>query len=396
MAWRVSTPLRLTSSLHALLDRSLGGAERRLGLLPRLLEPTLGLAGRRHGTPGRLLLGWHRLPPHFFALAPAAPGAPARGGRGRRGFLDVRLEGLDPPAQRVEGASGHALPAFQDRAQAGLDAGLGLADQAVDHLADVLAKGHGVVEAQPAPAEGPGDDPLRLLAGTRGGVLGLGPVAPGRGGAGGDADEAGQHLPGDAARALLDALEQHLGERQVGQVLPGLLLDHLDLVAAGHEPGEVLEGHVAAGRGVVELAIAVPPDRARTGCGLVGGHDDRITRRVRKGKPLTPGVIAPPLSLEVQGHLVQGGGGGGSAAGQDEGGAEGDTEDERQEEEDARQVEGAQDDPDQVEDGLLDLDPRDGRLRRHHSQRAPRPPSTVERRAASVNCLIWVRFRASR
>ena len=99
-----------------------------------------------------------------------------------------------------------------------------------------------------------------LGLGARAGGRLLGPVrsaqAPAaRGGRGAQADEPRQHLAGDAGRALLDPVEDDLGQHHAGDVLARLLVHDPHVLAGGDQAGDVLDGDVAPGR------------RRRTACG---------------------------------------------------------------------------------------------------------------------------------
>jgi hypothetical protein len=89
---------------------------------------------------------------------------------------------------------------------------------------------------------------------------------------------------GDVRRALPDPLQHDLGEDDGGDVLSRALLDHAHLGAAPDEAGELLQGHVAAGLDVVELAVVVTPDDALGGWGSPGLHAGNITRCVMNVK----------------------------------------------------------------------------------------------------------------
>src|SRR5262245_21812393 len=191
--------------------------------------------------------------------------------------------GLDAAPDRSERAAGRLLAAREESAQTRLDARLGVAHEPVHELSELLAQRHGVVEAEAAAAQQARDEPFGLAAGAPGGLLGLGPLAPAARG-GGDADEPRQHLARKAARSLPDALEQRLGQRQVGEVLAALLVEHDDLLAARHEVGELAERDVAAGGRVVELAVAGALDGARP---VARVHAGSITQCVRNARLLT-------------------------------------------------------------------------------------------------------------
>ena len=173
----------------------------------------------------------------------------------------------------------------------------------------------------------------------------------------------------------------------------GLPVEDLDLLAPGHDLRHVVEGHVAAGPGIVELPVAVPADHPDGR--QVAGHaaTDNASRQKKQWADAErygwPGASRCSETRSSSRERVP-------APGPDESGPEEEPQAEGHHEEDAGQVERPQHDPDQVEGGLLDLDPGDGRPDRHRPHRAPRTFATVGLRAPSVNCLIWVRFRASR
>ena len=144
-------------------------------------------------------------------------------------------------------------------------------------LAELVAQGDRVVEAQPPAPEQARDEPLGLAAGAAGCLLGSGPLTAQRLRRGSDPDEPRQHLAGKPARALADAVEQRLRQRQVGEVVARFLVEDLDFLAPGDESRELGERHVAARGRVVELAVAVALDRARA---VPAGHAATITHCV--------------------------------------------------------------------------------------------------------------------
>ena len=156
---------------------------------------------------------------------------------------------------------------------------LGVADDALHRGREILAQGQGLLQAEPSPPDQVRDD-----------ALGLGP-GPGRGLLGRERrlaqglrrrpqpDDPGQDLPGDPGGALLEALEDHLGQDHGGDVLAGLLVHDPDLAPFAHGAVHVLEGHVAPGRRVVQLAVGVALQEALMGAqGLV--HAPNITQCV--------------------------------------------------------------------------------------------------------------------
>ena len=150
----------LDELLDALLDVRLGGAERRLGVLPRLLEAgswPCGPAPRRRRAAFFFAGIVFLLTSSSCACAGGVSGpALARGRAAAAGFSMYASKAASPP--RSASRERPATPSPRSRSARSRDStpGLGLADQAVDQLAEVLAQGHGLVEAQPAPAEEPG------------------------------------------------------------------------------------------------------------------------------------------------------------------------------------------------------------------------------------------------
>jgi hypothetical protein len=163
----------------------------------------------------------------------------------------------------------------QERAQPRLDALLGLHHRALQRLRDLLAQPHHFIEREAA--DHPRGDALRFLPGAQRGP-GRGPLRGRRRGARPQADDPRQHLAGDARAALAHPVQDHLGQHHRGEVLSRGLVHYLDVVAGGDQAAQAVQGDVAAGLGVVQLAVPVPPHHPRPAPGL--GHGRNITRCV--------------------------------------------------------------------------------------------------------------------
>ena len=188
-------------------------------------------------------------------------------------------EGRQPRADRGQRGSAGRLrfQSSQQRAQARLQTALGLQHPALHRLCDLLPQGHGLVQGEAA--HHPARDALGVVARADRG-LAWGPRGGGRGRASSQAHDGGQHLPRDAGGARTDALQDHLGQDDGREVLARGLVHDLDVVAGRHQAAQTVQGHVAPGVGVVELAVAVPPHDPRPGPACLT-HGPNLTHRVK-------------------------------------------------------------------------------------------------------------------
>lgn len=170
----------------------------------------------------------------------------------------------------------------EHRAQARVEPALRLRHAALQRLRDLLPQGGGLVEGEPV--HHPARDALGLVSGAHGG-LGRSPLGGAGSGAGAQTHDGGQHLPRDARGALAHPLQDDLGQDHRGQVLARGLVHHLDLVAGRHQPAQPLHRRIAAGVGIVELAVPVPPHHPRPFAALrLRDHMRKLTQRVKPVK----------------------------------------------------------------------------------------------------------------
>jgi predicted dithiol-disulfide oxidoreductase (DUF899 family) len=186
-------------------------------------------------------------------------------GRGRRSGLGALLRALlaRGPLERFERAR-HALEALGEL----LDIG---AARQVEHLGHALEgalhhglevrrrEGHPVAAAR---AQQPAHVALQLLDALARVVHALahGVVED----VAAALEQLGEQVARDRATVAL-GVDQDLRERHRGDVLAALVVDHLHLLVGFEEVGDALERDVAAGLGVVELAVRVALDQ--------DGHD---------------------------------------------------------------------------------------------------------------------------
>jgi len=168
-----------------------------------------------------------------------------------------------------------------------LDTGLGVGHETVNGVAEVLAEREGVLEGEAAAGEEVAHDPLGLVPGSGCDLVGVGPVAPPGSRGRGEPDETGEDLSGDAGGALPEPFEQDLGEDLARDVVSAALVADLEVPASGDPAAEVVDGDVACGGGVVQLAVPVAADQARRTRGRRRRHGHNITHRVIDVKIMT-------------------------------------------------------------------------------------------------------------
>ena len=158
--------------------------------------------------------------------------------------------------------------------------------QPLDGAGDLVAEDDRLVEREaPSPEQAP--TMARLLAGPAGGGGRVGPAGSRLAAVEAQPDQPREHLARNARGPLLHALQDDLGEDDGRQVFTVALVHHPDFLPPPHHPGQVVEGHVAAGGGVVELAVLVAPDqpaRGRRGRRLRLLHTANITQCVNAVK----------------------------------------------------------------------------------------------------------------